>query len=312
MADDKLNINPSAPRDGDDTVTRKTIRLRSIPQTSPVSPAQPRSGVSTDTGNIELADDTRTRKTIKLKPISPLKTAAAPTPAPTAAPAAAPAPAAVAPVSDGEDTVTRKTLVLKPLAPTAAPAAPAPAPSAPAAPAPAAAPEADGDDTVTRKTIKLKPATPAASAQSAPAAPAPAAAAPAAEDSGEKTIRIQRPVKPLTTGPAVTPKPVSAAPAAAPKVAVPPQAVKVPPVQKPQLPPTPSPTFPTAPANVDIAMPEASAGAKAPSMLYLILAVISLICLIYSTMLITVQFLDLTQGQKVADEFPSGLLPRAK
>ena len=28
MADDKLNVNPAIPQDGDDTVTRKTIKLR--------------------------------------------------------------------------------------------------------------------------------------------------------------------------------------------------------------------------------------------------------------------------------------------
>ena len=263
MADDKLNNNPAAPQDGDDTVTRKTIRLRPMAATaSPAAPkpaAQPRPADNTDTGNIEIVDDTRTRKTIKLKPLASVKTASAPAPAP---------------------------------------AAPAPAPAAEAAPVPAA----DGNDTVTRKTIKLKPMAVAA------AKPKPAAA-PTAEESGEKTIRIQRPVKPVTTGPAVSAKPVSAAPAAKPKLATPPQAVKVPSVQKPQLSAPPKPSVPT---PVSGAAFEARAVGNAPSKGYLIMAALSLICLIYSTMLITVQFLDLTQKQNVAEQFPSGLLPRSK
>ena len=258
MADDKLNNNPAAPQDGDDTVTRKTIRLR--PMATAVSPAapkpaaQPRPADNTDTGNIEIVDDTRTRKTIKLKPLASVKTAPAP-----------------------------------------APAAPAPAPAA------------DGSDTVTRKTIKLKPMAVAA-AKPVAEAPKPAAA-PTVEESGEKTIRIQRPVKPVSTGPAVSAKPVSAAPAAKPKLATPPQAVKVPSVQKPQLSAPPKPPVPT---PVSGAAFEARAVGNAPSKGYLIMAALSLICLIYSTMLITVQFLDLTQKQNVAEQFPSGLLPRAK
>ncbi|MBO4231971.1 MAG: hypothetical protein J5862_01875, partial [Bacteroidales bacterium] len=47
------------------------------------------------------------------------------------------------------------------------------------------------------------------------------------------------------------------------------------------------------------------------SLVCLILAVISFICIVYATLLITVQFLDLTQGQSVAQEI-SSILPLAK
>ena len=116
MADEKLN--PALQQDGDDTVTRKTIKLRpaSIVTAPAMQPASPRLASNTDTGNIDIADDTQTRRTIKLKPIAPVITAK-PT-APVSSPAAA------AP-TDGDDTVTRKTIKLRPVAPGAAAAAPA-------------------------------------------------------------------------------------------------------------------------------------------------------------------------------------------
>jgi len=262
MADDKLNVNPALPQDGDDTVTRKTIKLRpAIMPGSPVAtPAvSPRPAANTDTGNIDLADDTQTRRTIKLKPVSPIH-----------------------------------------VTPPASPATPV-APSAAAAPAPAA----DGDDTVTRKTIKLRPAVPGAAAPAATPAAAPAAAS-TAEDSGEKTIRIQRPVIKPVTGPAVSSSPVSAAPAvkSAPQM----QSVKLPTFQKPES-PAAVPTH--APSSLLDADEEYEAAEFVPSKACLIMSIIALICMIYSTLLITVQFLDVTQNQKTAESV-SFLVPDSK
>ena len=274
MADDKLNVNPALHQDGDDTVTRKTIKLR--PAMAPgamavkpaPAPAAPRPASNTDTGNIDLADDTQTRRTIKLKPIGPM----------TAKPAA-PAPAAV---------------------PTPAPTTVAPAPAA----APATA-KADGEDTVTRKTIKLRPAMVSGASAAKPAAPAAAPApapAPAAEESGEKTIRIQRPSKPANkpVGPVVVgTAPVVAKPApTAPKVAPAAQAA-------PKLPPLQKTTAPSAiePAGTSLDVTVASADEDIfaiPPKAYLGIALAALILMIYSTLLITVQFLDITQGQDSA------------
>ena len=266
MADDKLNVNPAVPQDGDDTVTRKTIKLRPAMMTgaSVVTPAaSPRPAANTDTGNIDLADDTQTRRTIKLKPVAPIQTS---------------------PI----------------ITPTAAKPAPAPAP----------APSADGDDTVTRKTIKLRPT--ASGSAASTATPAPAAAKPAptaapAEESGEKTIRIQRPVKPATTGPAVSPRPVSAAPAAA-KPAPQIQSVKLSTVPKPE-----SQTAAPAPAISPMADVEEVYDTTdyVPSKACLIMSIIALICMIYSTLLITVQYLDILQNQKTA-EAVSFLVPGTK
>ena len=291
MADDKLNVNPAIPQDGDDTVTRKTIKLRPASivtaPTAAAQPAAPRPASNTDTGNIDLAEDTQTRRTIKLKPVTPVITAkpAAPAAAPTAAPAAqtpTPAPAVAAAKPDGEDTVTRKTIKLRPLA-------------------------AGG--------TAVKPA--------ATAAAAPASAAPAsADESGEKTIRIQRPALKPVTGPATAQsRPVSAAPLAgvkpaAPtagaKPAAPAQAVKIPTVQKPAAAPAgkKNATLPQIPFQTEKsdAIPTVS----------LVLTLLTLICVIYSTLLITVQFLDLTQTgkyQKFTDAVRKNgafMLPKSK
>ena len=275
MADDKLNVNPALPQDGDDTVTRKTIKLRPamMPGAPVVTPAvSPRPAANTDTGSIDLADDTQTRRTIKLKPVSPIQ---------------------VTPIAPA------------PVAPAAAPAAASAAPAAAAPVAEPAAPAADGDDTVTRKTIKLRPAVPGA----VPAAPAAEPAAPAAmEDSGEKTIRIQRPVIKPVTGPAVSPSPVSAAPIPAIKPAPQMPAVKMPTLQKPESPAAvPTQALPP-PTGVEEEYDETE---FVPSKACLIMSIIALICMIYSTLLITVQFLDVTQNQKTAESV-SFLVPGSK
>ena len=156
----------------------------------------------------------------------------------------------------------------------------------------------DGDDTVTRKTIKLRPAMVAGATAAKPVEPAPAAA-PAAEDSGEKTIRIQRPNKPANKpiGPAV----VAAAPIGA-KTAPAADAVQA----APKLQPLQKADEPSAiePAGTSLeGIPVAAADGDIfaiPSKIYLGIALAALILMIYSTLLITVQFLDITQGQDTA------------
>ena len=110
----------------------------------------------------------------------------------------------------------------------------------------------------------------------------------------------------------MTPWPVPAAPAAAAKPAAPKpaaplaQSVKIPTLQKPEEP---------GPVSESI-QPEESGDAVSPkdalySKIYLISALIALICMIYGTLLVTVQFLDLTQGQKTA-EAVSFIVPGSK
>ena len=78
MAEDDIKINAGMD-DGDDTKTRKTVRLKpsattpaSIKLPTPGAPiADPLTGRDTDTGNLEILEDTQTRRTVKLKPIAP-------------------------------------------------------------------------------------------------------------------------------------------------------------------------------------------------------------------------------------------------
>ena len=204
MAEDDIKINAGMD-DGDDTKTRKTVRLKpsattpaSIKLPTPGAPiADPLTGRDTDTGNLEILEDTQTRRTVKLKPIAPQRVVNQPiklqgSEVPPAAPAAPAAGAAV----DGENTQTRKTVVLRPSAVT---------------PASVKLPGTDpnsGTNTQTRKTLVLRPsAVPPSSvkvggqpaAPAAPAAPAPKtfAAPRSSEEAAEndETIRISRPVK---------------------------------------------------------------------------------------------------------------------
>lgn len=199
MAEDDIKINAGMD-DGDDTKTRKTVRLKpsattpaSIKLPTPGIPiADPLTGRDTDTGNLEILEDTQTRRTVKLKPIAPQRVVNQPIKlqgagAPPAAPAAADS------ASDGENTQTRKTVVLRPSAVT---------------PASVKLPGTDpnsGSNTQTRKTLVLRPSavTPASvkvgGQPAAPAAPAPKTfAAPKTSDEAadnDETIRISRPVK---------------------------------------------------------------------------------------------------------------------
>ena len=61
MDEDKLNVTPAQPQDGDDTVTRKTIRLRPAAPVAPAAPAaKPAAAAAPAAGS---GEDTQTRRT---------------------------------------------------------------------------------------------------------------------------------------------------------------------------------------------------------------------------------------------------------
>lgn len=211
MADQDLNNNAAPEVGGNDTKTRKTVRL--TPSVAPVSGlklpgkdtaagttiADPLANRDTDTGNLEVLDDTQTRRTVKLKPLRP---AGANTPGldlsgentnTRKSVVLKPASAVPGPV-DGGNTNTRKTVVLKP----------ASAPSVPLS---------GSEDTQTRKTVVLKPASgvniplnkpaaepapaPAPAEEPAPAAePAPAPAPAPVDDATQVNTKIKPAVAP--------------------------------------------------------------------------------------------------------------------
>ena len=205
MADQDLNNNSAPEIGGNDTKTRKTVRL--APSITPASslklPEKENSGTAiadplanrdTDTGNLEVLDDTQTRRTVKLKPIRPLG---------AGGPAAEPA---------GENTNTRKSVVLKPASAPSVPVdgantntktrktvvlKPASAPSVPLGGAEnAETPKtvdlkpADSSNTNTRKTVVLKPASAVNLVQNTPA-PAPAPAPAPVDDATQPNTKIK-------------------------------------------------------------------------------------------------------------------------
>ncbi len=176
MAELENDKNVNIP-EGDDTKTRKTVRLKpsvatptaiKLPSAGGNVPiADPLTGRDTDTGNLEVLADTQTRRTVKLKPIAPQSPRPAPQPI-------AIEPGAAAPVADGANTQTRRTVVLRPSV------------------APAGAINVDGQNTQTRKTVVLRPSAVPASVPVEPAA----APAPAADDMNSDTIKVSRPIRP--------------------------------------------------------------------------------------------------------------------
>lgn len=190
MAELENDTNVNIP-EGDDTKTRKTVRLKpsvATPTTIKLPPvggsvplADPLTGRDTDTGNLEVLADTQTRRTVKLKPIAPQPPR--PAPQPIAIEPGAAAPGAAAPVGDGANTQTRRTVVLRPSV------------------APASAINVDGQNTQTRKTVVLRPTAVPASVPVEPGA----APAPAADDMNSDTIKVSRPIRP-----AIKPAPAAA------------------------------------------------------------------------------------------------------
>ena len=123
MAENDSNT-PIGVNSGDDTKTRKTVRLHpsgvTPPRISREGIADPLSSRDTDTSNLEILDDTQTRRTVKIKPLAP----------PTST-------GTIKLPIEGEDTNTRRTVVLKPMA----------------------AAGSEGENTNTRRTVVLRPQT---------------------------------------------------------------------------------------------------------------------------------------------------------
>ena len=292
MADQENNLqnSPVPPQepmaDGDDTKTRKTVRLKpsavgpgSIKLPGAPTPAgrtplaDPLTGRDTDTGNLEVLEDTQTRRTVKLKPVAP----------PTARSPISLQAGGAASGSAMENTQTRKTVVLKPsvLSPSSVKVAPNAASETPV----------ESSDTIKIARPVRGPANPAKQTVVLPtannAAPGSAPATP-----GKATVKL-------------TPPPAPAAPGAAPK---PPQ------VTAPKAPAAP-PAPPAAPEAAKDAKPEEkkedaakkldakaivdTEKSAAPSRLYLVLAAVSLILMIGTAVITTVQYLNICQGQKI-------------
>ncbi len=366
--------NTNVPDSGENTQTRKTVKLKvptapvtskmTVGQPTPASPiADPLSGRDTDTGNLDILSDTQTRKTVKLKPLSaaaenrPISIPGA-SPAPAPAPVTAPAPVAApaAPAPEGASTNTRKVLVLKPTPAKHTPVNPEVSPSKQTmvladaeVPQPVVEPSkqtmvlADATDDENSDTVKVQKV-------DAPVKPGVAAV----EEADDKTVKVQRPVRP----PAPAPAPAAPAPAPAPAPAVPVAATAVTPdddkatvkLARPAMPkpaaPAPAPAAP-APAEVKAeeaqaedtkgdapksklslkkdkeeakaAPPQVAAGmaalglaesgladtakpprsASSPSVVYTALAAVTLILLIASAALCTIQYLNFHQDMKI-------------
>ena len=288
MADQENNLqnSPVPPQepmaDGDDTKTRKTVRLKpsavgpgSIKLPGAPTPAgrtplaDPLTGRDTDTGNLEVLEDTQTRRTVKLKPVAP----------PTARSPISLQAGGAASGSAMENTQTRKTVVLKPsvLSPSSVKVAPNAASETPV----------ESSDTIKIARPVRGPANPAKQTVVLPtannAAPGSAPAAP-----GKATVKLTPPPAPAAPGAAPKPPQVTAPKAPAPPAA--PEAAKD---AKPEEKKEDAAKKLDAKAIVDT---EKSA---APSRLYLVLAAVSLILMIGTAVITTVQYLNICQGQKI-------------
>ncbi len=339
MADlDKTPVSGNASADAENTQTRKTVKLKAPvapipsgmnPGASKSSPiADPLSGRDTDTGNLDVLSDTQTRKTIKLKPVMPVSEKH-PINIDAAKQAAAPAAA-----SSATGTQTRKVVMLKPT----------PARHTPVDPTLAAKqtvvlnPPEESSDDETVKVQKVAPAKPAASIQTAISAdndetvkvqkvdaPAkPGASIEAAMDE-DNTVKMQRPApvapQAATEKPTVRmarPAVVKAAPAPAPA-------------------PAPAAAEPAKEADGGLAlkkddkeksMPQSaldqmeelglSDGVKfkkksvhAPSPVYTVLAVLTLLLLIATAVITSVQYLNIHESERIGTEIRLPILSDA-
>lgn len=300
-------VNPVA-QDAQNTQTRKTVMLK---------PAAP-TGINLDGSN------TQTRKTVVLRPsvATPAGvnvTPAAPAPTPAPAPAAPAAPAA-APAEE-DDTRTRKTVTLKPSAVTPAglkieqedsedatiriqrPPRKTPAPAAPAVPA------AAQKRTVELDSSALVPEENGASPRQTVELPA---AALVPENEVQKTMELDTSdlVDEKATVKLARPKaPVPPAPAAKPEAAPAPAEEEKEPEAAPAEEAAPEEAAPAAEEavaeeegkkkKVKAPRPELPAGYRRPSAAYLVMALITLILLVGTTALTTVQYLNLYQNQNI-------------
>ena len=198
MAENDSNT-PIGVNSGDDTKTRKTVRLHPAGVTPPRIPregiADPLSSRDTDTSNLEILEDTQTRRTVKIKPLAP----------PTST-------GSIKLPIDGEDTNTRRTVVLKPMG-----GAGSEGENTNTRRTVVLRPQTNaGEDTNTRRTVVLKPAenvekpvVPAVEVSdetvavpkpaATPAVPVPINPAPAAEVSDE-TVAVPKPKPAVTPG----------------------------------------------------------------------------------------------------------------
>ncbi len=336
MADlDKTPVAGNASADAENTQTRKTVKLKApaAPIPSGLNPgaakpspiADPLSGRDTDTGNLDVLSDTQTRKTIKLKPVMPVSEKH-PINIDAARKSATPEAAASA-----TGTQTRKVVMLKPT----------PARHTPVDPTLAAKqtvvlnPSAESSDDETVKVQKVAPIKPAASIQTAISAdndetvkvqkvgaPAkPGASIEAAMDE-DNTVKMQRPAP--VAPQAATDKPTvrMAARPVAPKPAPVPAA--------PAAPAAPAVEKKTEEENADgglalkkddkeKSMPQSALdqmeelglaeGVKikkksdqAPSAVYTVLAVLTLLFLIAAAVITSVQYLNVHESERIGTE----------
>ncbi len=285
--DNNLQNSPVPPQepmaDGEDTKTRKTVRLKpsavgpgsiklpGVPTSAASTPiADPLTGRDTDTGNLEVLEDTQTRRTVKLKPVVPT---AVPHPI-NLQPGSASAPSAM------ENTQTRRTVVLKPsvLPPSSVKVTPDAGSETPV----------ESSDTIKIARPVRGPADPAKQTVVLPTNNVPPGSAPA--DPGKATVKLSRPVpaapKPLTPPPAA---PAPEAPKAAPAVPAAPSAAKE----------EAKPEEAAKKLDVEAIVGVDAKGPEVPSRLYLALAAVSLILVIGTAAITTVQYLNICQGQKI-------------
>ena len=341
MADlDKTPVPGNASADAENTQTRKTVKLKAPaapipsgmnPGTSKPSPiADPLSGRDTDTGNLDVLSDTQTRKTIKLKPVMPVSEKH-----PINIDAAT-KPAAPEAASSATGTQTRKVVMLKPT----------PARHTPVDPTMAAKqtvvlnpPEENSDDE-TVKVQKVAPAQPAAGIGATIAANAdnddtvkvqkvdapakPGASIEAAMDE-DNTVKMQRPApvapQAATEKPTVrmarpaAPKP---APAPAPAPAAPPAADKQ--EEEGGLALKKDDKEKSMPQSALDQMEELGLadgvkfkkkGDHAPSAVYTVLAVLTLLLLIASAVITSVQYLNVHESERIGTEIRLPILSDA-
>lgn len=309
---DQENMGAGSPTpSGEDTQTRKTVKLKvptSVTAAAAASPgiADPLSSRDTDTGNLDVMSDTQTRKTVKLKPIVPLDKGGAlggainrPSMMPSAAPAG----------GSGTGTQTRKVVMLKTV-----PAKNTPVdPVAEAAPSPAAAPAVDD------ATVKVQKVA------------APVMPSIQTEGTGEDaTVKIKRPEKSIipsapvaeTEKPTVKIEPPKLVKKAAPEAPAAPAVPVAPAAEAPAaaveteekadknglglkkdagktaLPPKVAADMAELGLGGGIVSP-ARSGQSGPSALYTILAVISAACLLVTAALSVIQYLNIGEGQNI-------------
>ena len=187
MVDPDMNLQDNAPAEnGEDTKTRKTVRLKpsAMPTGINLTPPLPDANAQSDASE-EDGDDTKTRKTVRLKPsATPAGINLNPLPKAQLTDPLSGRDTDTGNLEVMEDTQTRRTVKLRPIATqtTGIPINRPPVPGAEAKPA------GDGSNTQTRKTIVLKPTAVAPAVK----IEGPTGAAPESNDTKtRKTVRLR-------------------------------------------------------------------------------------------------------------------------